>query len=218
MQQKISLKNLLKDNGIYHIGAKYINDAPTLLVICGPSGSGKSTFEKVLLDTYPDKFSKLPQVTTRKPRPGETNADYLFINENEYNKMKSKLIARICSTNDYNGTKYGTLPLLNRNSINTVIAAAPAIEDIFCNNRKTILPTLTKIVMVMIDIDYKNIPDFAKREGRDKEFFLNEQKNIYNAFSLYKPFASYSFYYKITKTNNGLKYPTILDIFEIDDE
>lgn len=52
------------------------------IIICGPSCSGKSTVEKKLMYNY--GYAKNIPFTTRNPRPGETSADYNFVNDDYF--------------------------------------------------------------------------------------------------------------------------------------
>lgn len=56
-----------------------------MLVICGPSCIGKDTMAKILIDLG---WSKLVSYTTRPRRENETNSDYIFIKNPEFNQMK----------------------------------------------------------------------------------------------------------------------------------
>lgn len=78
-----------------------------LLIISGPSGTGKGTLVKKLMDSDPSiRFSC--SVTTRAPRPGETEGvHYHFVDEQEYD--------RLLATDGFlehatvHGHRYGTL-------------------------------------------------------------------------------------------------------------
>lgn len=58
-----------------------------LMVLSGPSGVGKSTVIRALLRRRPDILFSV-SVTTRAPRPGETDGeDYRFITQNEFDAL-----------------------------------------------------------------------------------------------------------------------------------
>ena len=62
-----------------------------LIVISGPSGVGKGTIYNKLLDNDPSLTFSV-SVTTRGPRPGETDGiDYFFISDEEYEKLSDEL-------------------------------------------------------------------------------------------------------------------------------
>jgi guanylate kinase len=59
-----------------------------LLVLSSPSGAGKTTLARRLLETDP-ALSLSISVTTRKPRPGETEGrDYYFIDQAEFDRRR----------------------------------------------------------------------------------------------------------------------------------
>lgn len=80
----------------------------TMFIIEGPSGTGKGTVIKEILARDPHiKFSV--SVTTRPPRKGEVNGvDYYFINDEEYNRLKTEDAFYEYVDSQY-GSRYGTL-------------------------------------------------------------------------------------------------------------
>ncbi len=57
-----------------------------IIVISGPSGVGKTTLYKKLLSEFP-ALSFSTSVTTREPRPGESEGyDYFFISKEEFKR------------------------------------------------------------------------------------------------------------------------------------
>ncbi len=60
-----------------------------MLILSSPSGAGKTTLSKMLRERHKnDALVMSVSVTTRKPRPGETNGkDYFFVNTEEYRRM-----------------------------------------------------------------------------------------------------------------------------------
>jgi guanylate kinase len=84
-----------------------------LLVVSGPSGSGKSTIVSALLEQGRNLFLSV-SVTTRKPRPGETDGEhYQFIDESAFNAMAER--GEFLEWASYCGRRYGTLkaPILS---------------------------------------------------------------------------------------------------------
>ena len=58
-----------------------------LFVLSSPSGAGKTTLSRKLLEREPDMFMSV-SVTTREPRPGETDGkDYHFISRAQFDDM-----------------------------------------------------------------------------------------------------------------------------------
>ena len=57
------------------------------LVVSSPSGAGKTTLTRHLVRSDPDLELSV-SVTTRPPRPGETNAEhYFFVDDTEFDRM-----------------------------------------------------------------------------------------------------------------------------------
>jgi len=78
-----------------------------LIVISGPSGVGKGTIYNRLLDNDPSLTFSV-SVTTRGPRPGETEGvDYFFISDEEYARLVSQ--DAFLEHADVHGHSYGTL-------------------------------------------------------------------------------------------------------------
>ncbi len=76
-----------------------------LFVLSGPSGSGKSTIIARVLDTLDIDFSV--SVTTRQPRPGETNGlHYWFISRIDFQNMVGA--GQLLEWAEYNDNLYGT--------------------------------------------------------------------------------------------------------------
>lgn len=78
-----------------------------LIVISGPSGVGKGTIYNKLLDNDPSLTFSV-SVTTRGPRPGETDGiDYFFISDEKYEKLVAQDAFLEHAT--VHGHSYGTL-------------------------------------------------------------------------------------------------------------
>ncbi len=78
-----------------------------LIVISGPSGVGKGTIYNRLLDNDPSLTFSV-SVTTRGPRPGETDGvDYFFISDEEYSRLLAQDAFLEHAT--VHGHSYGTL-------------------------------------------------------------------------------------------------------------
>ncbi len=77
-----------------------------LYIISGPSGVGKSTVLHEVFSAKPDlQFSV--SVTTRKPRPGETDGvDYHFISDKRYDDLLAHGL--LLEHASYSGNRYGT--------------------------------------------------------------------------------------------------------------
>jgi len=60
-------------------------DKPMLVVFSGPSGSGKNSVIGELIRRYPDTYTFMPSITTRKMRPGEREgAPYHYVSREEF--------------------------------------------------------------------------------------------------------------------------------------
>ncbi len=77
-----------------------------LVVVSGFSGAGKGTLMKQLVKTY-DAYALSVSMTTRAPRPGETEGkDYFFISKEEFEKKIAD--GALVEYAQYCGNYYGT--------------------------------------------------------------------------------------------------------------
>jgi len=62
-----------------------------IVVIEGPSGVGKDSIMQRLIKTHPNTYKKMPSITTREMRQGESQGNpYYFVDEQEFkNKLAS---------------------------------------------------------------------------------------------------------------------------------
>ncbi len=77
-----------------------------LLVISGFSGAGKGTLVKKIMEKY-DNFALSVSMTTRNPRPGETNGkDYFFVTKEEFEDTINRggFVEHACYCGNYYGT------------------------------------------------------------------------------------------------------------------
>ena len=85
--------------------AESSNKQGKVVVISGPSGVGKSTICHRLCEILPAEFSV--SVTTRKPRPGETNAhDYHYVGKDEFDRLLRE--DALLESAEVYGYRYGT--------------------------------------------------------------------------------------------------------------
>jgi guanylate kinase len=77
-----------------------------LFVLSSPSGAGKTTLSKRLLERETDMVMSV-SVTTRKPRPGETDGkDYFFISREQFDEMVNN--GELLEHAEVFGNGYGT--------------------------------------------------------------------------------------------------------------
>lgn len=77
-----------------------------LIVVSGFSGAGKGTLMKQLVHSY-DNYALSVSMTTRSPRPGETDGkEYFFVGKEEFEKKieEQGLIEYACYCDNYYGT------------------------------------------------------------------------------------------------------------------
>ncbi|MGM3308624.1 guanylate kinase [Anabaena sp. WFMT] len=77
-----------------------------LIVLTGPSGVGKGTLMRSLLQRHPELYYSV-SVTTRSPRPGETNGEnYYFISRNDFEQLVAQ--GEFLEWAEFAGNYYGT--------------------------------------------------------------------------------------------------------------
>jgi len=113
--------------------ANVITNPLKVILLMGVSGSGKSYLASQLVNYKGDITFVLPtQVTTRPQREIEKSDDYLFINNEYYDKL-NKEERLICRT-EFNGYKYGTLinTLVTGSNIwNVIVVNKKGMEDFY---------------------------------------------------------------------------------------
>ncbi|MBB6172505.1 guanylate kinase [Nocardiopsis mwathae] len=77
-----------------------------LTVLSGPSGVGKSTVVREIRARNPEVWLSV-SVTTRAPRPGETDGvEYFFVGDAEFDRMIAE--GRLLEWAEFAGNRYGT--------------------------------------------------------------------------------------------------------------
>ena len=83
-----------------------MNSRGQLIVLSGPSGCGKGTILKEMLRTE-EKMKLSISLTTRSPRPGETDGiDYFYVSKEQFEKMVDD--GAVLEHAEYCGNYYGT--------------------------------------------------------------------------------------------------------------
>jgi guanylate kinase len=117
------------------------------LVICvsGPSGVGKGTVIGKILDMRPQMAHSI-SVTTRPPRPGETEGvEYFFKSQDEFEVMRKD--GGILESDCYCGNFYGTP---RRNLENLVSQGIDVLLDITVPGSLTIMSTYPEAVNIFL--------------------------------------------------------------------
>ncbi len=130
--------------------------------IGGPSGSGKSYMEYKTSEL--PEFTKMKQMTTRKKRDGEEfGREYFFIDKELMATLNESLF--VSSTNDEHD--YGTLPLFNPESINTVICDHSGFADFITKNNDEHKMDFNILFYSVIGLDFD--PDIDPKRTEERE-------------------------------------------------
>lgn len=86
------------------------------IIMIGPSCSGKSSIIRKLMEMKPGMFAIPKSVTTRARRPGESDDEYQFVTEAEFQKLLDN--GELLESAEYCGNYYG----LSRKSVQDVQA------------------------------------------------------------------------------------------------
>jgi guanylate kinase len=82
------------------------NEDPIVIVLSAPSGSGKTTIVSRLMKSL-EGITRSVSYTTRVPREGEKDGeDYIFVSDEEFNKMKEN--GEFLEWEENFGNSYGT--------------------------------------------------------------------------------------------------------------
>lgn len=151
------------------------------LFIIGPSGCGKTSLAKKLQEFRPNKYKKVIQNTTRKPRSNELNGrEYFFLTDDEYDILSAQggMIAQ--TYEEFAPTRHGTPKSeLDPEKVNVVVASIEAILDSFNKLDESDSVNILFIKDVKPEVirsqrDYKSEEKYAKvvlhrlKEGKQK--------------------------------------------------
>ena len=85
-----------------------MSNSGKLIIFAAPSGAGKSSLIKKIIKDSENNLELSVSATTRLPREGETHGkDYFFINEKEFNELKSN--QAFLEFAEVHGHQYGTI-------------------------------------------------------------------------------------------------------------
>jgi guanylate kinase len=116
-----------------------------VFVITGPSGVGKGTLIRTLLERV-GELELSVSATTRRPRPGETQAvDYHFLSEDEFERRARA--GEFVEHARYSGRRYGTL----RSELERRLAGGhPVVLEIEVQGARQIRESLPDAVQIFI--------------------------------------------------------------------
>lgn len=136
------------------------------LVLVGVSGAGKTSLRDNLCKRYPEIFYKVNQATTRPMRETETEDDYLFITEEQYDNMKDELIGRT----EVNGYRYGSLvqPDIAHGRIGIIVLNELGLEDFKQHSNPN------RYISIGLNRRLEDLE--VKRDGRDDEYLRKEKE------------------------------------------
>lgn len=122
-----------------------IPSAPRLTVLSGPSGVGKSSVVAYLREHAPQVWQSV-SVTTRGPRPGETDGlQYHFVDDVEFDRMVAA--GELLEHARYAGNRYGTprRPVEER-----LAAGVPALLEIELQGARQVREAMPEALLVFL--------------------------------------------------------------------
>jgi len=116
-----------------------------LTVVSGPSGAGKGSVIAVVLRRHPQVWLSI-SVTTREPRPGETDGvEYHFVETSEFEKMVDD--GDLLEHASYAGNSYGT----PRGPVEERLAAGvPALLEIELQGARQVREAMPEAQLVFL--------------------------------------------------------------------
>ena len=116
-----------------------------LTVLSGPSGVGKSTVVAELRRAHPEVWLSV-SVTTRKPRPGETDGvEYHFADDEEFDRLVAA--GELLEWAEFAGNRYGTpaAPVLEQ-----LAAGVPTLLEIDLQGARQVREAMPEALLVFL--------------------------------------------------------------------
>lgn len=119
--------------------------AARLVVVSGPSGTGKGTVMAAFRRATPNVWLSV-SVTTRSPRPGETDGvDYFFVNDAEFDRLLAA--GELLEWAEFAGHRYGTprLPVFER-----LTAGTPVLLEVDLQGARQVRAAMPEALLVFL--------------------------------------------------------------------
>ncbi|MEH2066064.1 MAG: guanylate kinase [Nostoc sp.] len=136
-----------------------------LIVLTGPSGVGKGTLMRSLLQRHPELYYSV-SVTTRSPRPGETDGkSYYFISRSKFEQLVAE--GEFLEWAEFAGNCYGTPREAVLNQINSGKLVVLEIELEGARQTRASFPSALSIFILPPSFD--ELEKRIRSRGQDSE-------------------------------------------------
>lgn len=153
---------------------------PKIIILVGPSGCGKTAVMEQLVKYGEAKI--IPSLTTRAPRPGGKEDNYIFVSRDEFKSLQK--YGRLIEASTYAGNLYGTPmdaveAILNENyhAVKAMdIQGAMAMRKLYGD--QCMIVAVHRPPHLLIDaVSERDIPD-AEKEMRIAYMSIENEKSI----------------------------------------